>query len=76
MSRVADLRQRADLCRRVARIPTEGGRHEDRVLLIIADQLERDAEELEARVAHLGYRDDRDKKNSRIMILPPRGGPP
>ena len=47
MSRIAELRQRADLCRRVASVPTEGGRREDRVLLIIADRLEREAAELE-----------------------------
>jgi hypothetical protein len=59
MSRIAELRQRADLCRRVARVPTKGGHHEDRVLLIIADQLEREAAELEAR-GHHGYRDEPD----------------
>lgn len=53
MSRIADLRQRADFCRQAARGPTEGGRHEDRVLLIVAHQLEREAAELEARTGHL-----------------------
>ena len=42
VSGITDLRQRADLCRRVASVPTEGGRREDRVLLIIADRLEHD----------------------------------
>jgi len=46
MSRIADLRQRAALCRRAAQVHTEGGRREDRVLLIIAAELEREAAEL------------------------------
>ena len=53
MSRIADLRQRADFCRRAAGVPTEGGRYEDRVLLIVADRLEREAAELEARAVRL-----------------------
>jgi hypothetical protein len=43
------LRQQADLCRRIASIPTEGGRREDRVLLTVADDLERQAAALEER---------------------------
>jgi len=45
------LRQRAGLYRRVASVPTEGGHHEDRLLLAMADQLEREATELEDRLA-------------------------
>jgi hypothetical protein len=48
MSRFGDLRQRAEFCRQAAQVPTEGGSREDRVLLIIADRLEREASELEA----------------------------
>jgi hypothetical protein len=47
-SQAADLRQMALLCRRMASVPTAGGRHEDRVLLAMADQLEREAAEIES----------------------------
>jgi hypothetical protein len=57
MSRIADLRQRANFCRQAAAVPTEGGRREDRVLLVIADQLEREAAELEAQTGHHGHHD-------------------
>jgi hypothetical protein len=43
-----ELRQKADLYRRMASVPTEGGHNEDRVLLSVADQLEREAAKLEA----------------------------
>ena len=49
MSAVSHLRQEANLCRRLAGIRTAGGHHEDRVLLDLADELERKAEELEGR---------------------------
>jgi hypothetical protein len=45
------LRRQASLYRRIASIPTEGGRREDRVLLVIADNLEREAAALEERDA-------------------------
>jgi hypothetical protein len=47
VSRTAELRQKADLCRRVASVPTKGGHHEDRILLAVADELEREAEALD-----------------------------
>jgi hypothetical protein len=47
--KAAQLREKADLYRRIAGIPTEGGRREDRVLLLVADDLERQAAALEAR---------------------------
>jgi len=43
----ARQRQQADLCRQIADIPTEGGRREDRVLVTIADKLERQAAALD-----------------------------
>jgi hypothetical protein len=49
--KVAYLRKQADLYRRIASIPTEGGRREDRVLLVIADNLEREAAAFEERNA-------------------------
>jgi hypothetical protein len=47
MSQVDHLRERASLYRQIANVPTEGGHHEDRILLDVANQLERKAEELE-----------------------------
>jgi hypothetical protein len=40
MPRAAGKRNLADLCRRMAGVPTSGGRHEDRLLLALAEQLE------------------------------------
>lgn len=47
VTEASHLRQKADPFRRVASIPTEGGRLEDRVLLVLADDLEREAAMLE-----------------------------
>jgi hypothetical protein len=47
MSKASHLREQAHLCRRIASIPTAGGHHEDRVLLAVADDLEREAAALE-----------------------------
>jgi hypothetical protein len=47
VSRTAKLRKQAELCRRVASVPTKGGHHEDRVLLAVAAELERKAEALD-----------------------------
>jgi hypothetical protein len=47
MSRKTELQQQARLARWVARVPTEGGHIEDRVLLAVAYQLEREAARLE-----------------------------
>jgi hypothetical protein len=54
VSRIAELRRRADFCRQAAQVPTEGGRHADRILLVIADGLEREAAALEARTGIMG----------------------
>jgi hypothetical protein len=45
-----ELREKASLYRRLASIPTEGGHDEDRLLLAVADQLEREAAELDHRL--------------------------
>jgi hypothetical protein len=47
MPRRTELRQKASLYRRMASVPTEGGHNEDRLLLAVASQLEREAEELD-----------------------------
>jgi len=44
----ATLRAKAELCRRAAQPATNGGHIEDRVLLTIAEHLERQADALEA----------------------------
>jgi hypothetical protein len=41
------LRRKAKMCRRAAAIPTQGGQNADRVLWTLADELEREADELE-----------------------------
>jgi hypothetical protein len=45
-----ELREKASLYRRLASIPTEGGHDEDRLLLAVAEQLEREAAELDRRL--------------------------
>ena len=47
MSRVQQLRQKAELLRRVASIPTHGDGLIDRDLLVLADQLEEEADVME-----------------------------
>jgi len=47
VSRIAELRNEATLCRRVAGVSTKGGHHEDRVLLAVAAELEHGAEALD-----------------------------
>ncbi len=44
MSRLRQIRKQAALLRRAALTPTDGGRDTDRVLLALAEQLEREAE--------------------------------
>ena len=46
-SRVEELRRQALLCRRAARIPTSGAALLDKILVALAEQLERDAATLE-----------------------------
>jgi hypothetical protein len=41
----ARLRRKAKMCRRAAAIPTQGGHNADKVLLTLADELEREADE-------------------------------
>jgi hypothetical protein len=40
---VRELRRKAALCRRAASIPTSGSGNADRILVTLAEQLERDA---------------------------------
>ena len=47
MSKVAQLRQKAALCRRAASVPTEGSHRTDRLLIKLAEELEREAAALE-----------------------------
>ena len=47
MSKAAQLRQKAALCRRAANIPTEGSSQTNRLLLDLAERLEREAAALE-----------------------------
>jgi len=50
MARPHELRQKAELCRRLASTPTEGGKMVDNILIALAERLEREAEmELEER---------------------------
>jgi hypothetical protein len=44
MTLVKELREKAALCRRAARVPTNGGRAVDRILIELAEQLEHQAE--------------------------------
>ena len=48
MSKAAHLRQKAALYRRAASIPTEGSHRTDRLLIQLAEELEREAAALEA----------------------------
>jgi hypothetical protein len=43
MNKATDLRRMADLCRRMAAVPTSGGHCADRQLLLRADKLDREA---------------------------------
>jgi hypothetical protein len=53
VSRATELWKQAGLCRRAASVPTKGGHRVDRILLAVAEGLERKAEALEGRaVAH------------------------
>ena len=51
-----DLRQQAERYRRLASVPTTGGHNENRVLLAVADVLERRAAELEDRISETSLR--------------------
>jgi hypothetical protein len=42
-AQVRELRRKAALCRRAASVPTSGSGNADRILLALAEQLERDA---------------------------------
>jgi hypothetical protein len=48
MNRAADLRRRADRYRRLASIPTSGGHSADRELLVLAEELDDHAADLES----------------------------
>jgi hypothetical protein len=43
VAQVREFRRKAELCRRAASIPTSGSGNADRILLALAEQLERDA---------------------------------
>ena len=43
LTRARELRRKAALCRRVARIPTSGSGSADRILMTLAEQLEHEA---------------------------------
>lgn len=43
VAQVREFRRKAALCRRAASIPTSGAGNADRILLALAEQLERDA---------------------------------
>lgn len=47
MPEATDPRQLAELCRRLANVPTSGGHRADRVLVALADKLDREAPSVE-----------------------------
>ena len=47
VTRVRELRRKAALCRRAAAVPTSGSGNADRILVTLAERLERDAVLLE-----------------------------
>jgi hypothetical protein len=47
MAKGSELRRTANLYRRMAEVPTEGGHHEDRLLFALAEQLEQEASSIE-----------------------------
>jgi hypothetical protein len=57
MSRATYLREKADLCRRVARIPTLGGHRAYRALLALAGKFDREVVALTAGEAEEGHAD-------------------
>jgi hypothetical protein len=52
----ASLRRKAKLCRRAAGVPTQGGHNADSILLTLADDLEREADQLEGRAIEAAER--------------------
>ena len=58
MIRVQQLRQKAELLRRVASIPTHGDGLIDRDLLVLADQLEEEADVREKYLKHQSEADE------------------
>jgi hypothetical protein len=50
MERARELRQKAELYRRMAEQPTEGGKGADRILLKLAERMDREADERLARL--------------------------
>jgi hypothetical protein len=51
MKRATDLRRTAGLYKRLASVPTAGGHCSDRLLLMLADELDREAAELDGQSA-------------------------
>jgi hypothetical protein len=62
IAHVRELRRKAALCRRAASIPTSGSSNADRILVALAEQLERDAalQERPLQGDKLGLRRDRE----------------
>jgi hypothetical protein len=50
MTKAFELRQTADLCKRLAEIPTNGGHRVDQVLNVLAEKLYREADEVESTI--------------------------
>jgi hypothetical protein len=59
MQQATDPRQLAELCRRLANIPTSGGHRADRVLEALASKLDREAEFAECTATRSRDRDRR-----------------
>jgi hypothetical protein len=57
MSNTTHFQKVADLCRRVAAIPTSGGHQADRTLLALASKLDREAAMLDGRPNENGSTD-------------------
>jgi hypothetical protein len=57
MSKTTHFRKVADLCRRVAAIPTSGGHRADRALLALAGKLDREAAMLDGQPNENGSTD-------------------
>jgi hypothetical protein len=68
MNRATDLRHMADLCKRMAAIPTSGGHRADRKLLTLADKLDHEAArlEVETKPPPAGLTISRDRSNDSV----------
>jgi hypothetical protein len=64
VAQVRELRKKAALCRRAASIPTSGSSNADRILVALAEQLERDAALRERQL----QKDESDAPNRRSTV--------